>query len=654
MIRIRLLLGILLLTLYLPIDSKCFGQASNLPDTLSVSFQNMNADQKIEYLGSWGWKLRETNVEQSASFTKIAYELAIEKENHLWIAKIGNYLGAIYLHYLFDHRNAIAPLHNALENASIIHDTTQLAYAYNNLGDAYYLSSNIPKAKEYADLSLAYFKSLNDADGIAYSLVNKGLVSRLENNFEMAVGFFHRAYDLASETMDTGRMAYCQLEIAITKFQQDKLDEALRLFQLSYDTHLSLNNLSYAAICAKGIADTYYQLNLLDKSKEYYKKALELNEIRDNRFNQIGILSGLGRLYGKIGKTQEGEQLLKEALSLAKDLGIGSKIKECFIIMSEFYRNSEDWEKASIKSFQYINAADSLFKIQQIEALQESTERLNSSFRIHEFETEAVNRNKRFVYLLIISLLLAIMLIILIVNLKKRSVTNKQLQAMNESKDKLFSIISHDLKNPFVALSQYIDLLKEGEMTESMKTWFINDLDKKASATQDLLENLLNLSASKTGKLSFTPAGISSIDLFQSILKQSKVQIDQKEIVIELDLDGSSIYGDLNMMKMIFRNLLSNAIKFSHNKGRIILASRTTDKGTEVTIRDFGIGMDRKTADSLFQADFSSSTQGTSGEKGTGIGLSLCKEFVDKHMGHIEVSSTKNSGSTMTVFLPSS
>jgi len=225
---------------------------------------------------------------------------------------------------------------------------------------------------------------------------------------------------------------------------------------------------------------------------------------------------------------------------------------------------------------------------------------------------------------------------------------------MNESKDKLFSIISHDLKNPFIALNQYIDLLKEGEMTESMKSWFINDLDKKATATQDLLENLLNLSASKTGKLSYAPQDFSSIDIFQSILKQSKVQIDQKQIAIELDLDGDSIYGDLNMIKMILRNLLSNAIKFSHEKGRIQLISKTDKHGTTITVRDFGIGIDKKTAENLFSADFFNSAKGTAGEMGTGIGLSLCKEFVDKHQGEISVSSIKNQGSSFIVFLPSS
>ena len=245
------------------------------------------------------------------------------------------------------------------------------------------------------------------------------------------------------------------------------------------------------------------------------------------------------------------------------------------------------------------------------------------------------------------------MLVILIVNLKKRSVRNIQLQLMNESKDKLFSIISHDLKKPFVALHQYIDLLKDGEMTDSMKNWFINDLDKKATATQDLLENLLNLSACRTGKLSFNPVDIASVDTVQEIMKESKAQIDHKHIIIELDLDGKNIFADQNMLNMTLRNLLSNAIKFSKENGKIVISSQTTQLGSTVTIRDFGLGMDKKIVEELFLADFTKSTEGTSGEKGTGIGLSLCKEFVEKHGGQISVSSEMNNGSIFTVFFPS-
>jgi PAS domain S-box-containing protein len=232
---------------------------------------------------------------------------------------------------------------------------------------------------------------------------------------------------------------------------------------------------------------------------------------------------------------------------------------------------------------------------------------------------------------------------------------NSELIESNAQKDKFFSIIAHDLRSPFsgiAGLSNYIvnnyHQLNENERIESIQL-----IDNAAKGIWGLLENLLDWSRSMLGKMEFKPKVLE----IQSIINGNRDFLDQaaasKKIEIRYDGDMAiTLFADSNMLKTILRNLISNAIKFTRENGQIVVKIDQTSLQTLFVVADNGIGMDEQTISQLFNINKSITNLGTSGEKGTGLGLLLCKEMVEKHNGKIWVESEPGKGSKFMFTLP--
>ena len=230
---------------------------------------------------------------------------------------------------------------------------------------------------------------------------------------------------------------------------------------------------------------------------------------------------------------------------------------------------------------------------------------------------------------------------------------NKELLKINETKNKMLSIIAHDLVNPFSSLIGYSEMLKENCQTlskDKIQT-FANILYDTSNNTYNLLNNLLQWLSSQTGNIAYKPDQIDLNRLIKQNVELLRNQASKKSIeLIYNDTKSSYAYCDLNMISTVIRNLVSNAIKFT-KKGNINIKTGKESNYTIITIEDTGIGMNSETTKNLFTAK-NFSTEGTSGEKGTGLGLMLCKEFIDKNNGEISVESKRNKGSIFTIKLP--
>lgn len=233
---------------------------------------------------------------------------------------------------------------------------------------------------------------------------------------------------------------------------------------------------------------------------------------------------------------------------------------------------------------------------------------------------------------------------------------NEELKKINSEKDKFFSIIAHDLRGPlsgFLGLTQIIaeDL---PNLTMSQIQNFAISMRNSASNLFVLLINLLEWSQIKKGSITFSPVTTQ----LHSLVSESIVIIAEsattKEIELTIDIpENFEVYADTNMFQTIIRNLVSNAVKFTNKGGKVNLSAKfKDDKEIEISVQDSGVGISRETLNNLFQLDFKSSTKGTEGELSTGLGLLLCKEFVEKHGGEIKVKSEEGKGSTFSFTLP--
>lgn len=232
---------------------------------------------------------------------------------------------------------------------------------------------------------------------------------------------------------------------------------------------------------------------------------------------------------------------------------------------------------------------------------------------------------------------------------------NAELQEINATKDKLFSIIAHDLKNPvgnLVLLSDLLsDYLKNGDMETSEELAGLLSLQSKE--TLALLTTLFDWARSQSGQMGFAPGLLDLTRVVENVLENLGASAKLKEIVIlPPETKNVKVFADANMLMTILRNLISNSIKYTLAGGTILVSATESDSETEISVVDTGIGMDPETLDKLFKIESNLTTIGTANEKGNGLGLIICKEFVEKHGGRIYVTSIAGKGSRFVFTLP--
>ena len=233
--------------------------------------------------------------------------------------------------------------------------------------------------------------------------------------------------------------------------------------------------------------------------------------------------------------------------------------------------------------------------------------------------------------------------------------SNEELKILNTTKDKFFSIIAHDLRSPFQALLGYSKLLATEfeSLSQEEIIQYSKGLNEILIDLFGLLENLLSWSMMQRGVLEYNPVNINIYEVVNKIVRRSGHNVKEKNISLLNNVDNETlVYADVDMLRSIVQNLIVNAIKFTPNEGKVIVSSTAINGFVEVSVEDTGIGIESERSSELFNFNRLFSTEGTAGEKGTGLGLPLCKEFVEKNGGKIRIESELGKGSKFTFTLP--
>lgn len=235
---------------------------------------------------------------------------------------------------------------------------------------------------------------------------------------------------------------------------------------------------------------------------------------------------------------------------------------------------------------------------------------------------------------------------------------NLQLSELNTMKDKFFSVIGHDLRNPINVIKGFVDLIEEGfnELKEEDMRFYLSHISSAVTKTSKLLDNLLNWARSQSGSMQINPEDINMHSLIRDTVSFFRDEADKKNIAFRTEPDSRLIFAnaDRNMVDTIIRNLISNAVKFSPGDSTITVGCGPSDEAGKILIwvRDQGVGIAPQQKEKLFHAESNFSTAGTAGETGTGLGLILCREFVEKSRGRIWVESEPSRGSVFYFTLP--
>ncbi len=241
--------------------------------------------------------------------------------------------------------------------------------------------------------------------------------------------------------------------------------------------------------------------------------------------------------------------------------------------------------------------------------------------------------------------------------MEKLSQSGEELESLNRSKDRIFSVVAHDLRNPVAAVTGFSELLYEnfGEFSTDTQKEYLLQIVQGTQRIQNLLENLLMWARSQMKAIKYEPEELKMKDVLDECVRQLKANLDHKKVTCQVKVERQCIvFADKAMIHTVLRNLIINAIKFSFPGGRIWISSKVTPEGCSISVSDEGIGIQPEIQEKLFDPNEGISSLGTTGESGSGLGLIICNEFLEKNKGSISVESQPGNGSTFTINLPAS
>ncbi|MGF1585010.1 MAG: tetratricopeptide repeat protein [Bacteroidales bacterium] len=626
------------------------------------------------------------NNELAFEYINKAVELSQKIENKRDIAYYSNIQGSV-LSGLFDFSNAGISLERALEIYESMDDVQGMASVITTKGNMYHRMTMYDAAQECFFRALELFKKSGDLNGVASTLNYIGIVYRQLNNLEMALEYYNQSLDTYNKIGGIRRgIASVQNNIGIIWFERNDYTTALDYYSQALQSYEKINYLSGIAITSHNTGILHARLGNYIDAMESYQRSVDINISSGNYFNLANNYNNIGELYYLMKEFDKSIGFLEEALELALKINARMVISENYLFRSRLFSETGEFEKSLMNYELYDAIKDSIFNTDARENIAKLQVRYNRENQLSELEllqkdndirTLNIRRQRSYLAYLGGLAILAGLFVIAIhglyryrkklnINLHEKtaqleaanrelSSTELNLQRLNSTKDKFFSIIAHDLKNPFNALLGFSETLHQNykDLSREQVLTYIGIINKSAVNLYSLLENLLEWSRSQTGNIRFKPEKFSLREVADTGINTVMVNAKHKNISISNEIPIEIIaFTDKNIVSTIIRNLVNNAVKFTHIDGRIIISSKKINDFIEVSVKDNGVGIGPAELKKLFNLDYNMTSIGTNDEKGTGLGLMLCKEFVGKCGGRLWVESEPDKGSTFTFTIP--
>ncbi|MEP1305653.1 MAG: ATP-binding protein [Balneola sp.] len=441
-------------------------------------------------------------------------------------------------------------------------------------------------------------------------------------------------------------------------------------YETAENHFLSVLELDNSAIETRGKAISSYKLGNLYTEKEsfekaliYYDKSLKYYSELENEAQTMNPLNGIAKVYFLLGNNDKAKEMALKSESIGDKTHTLLELNQVVNLLSNIYEKERDYKKAYEYSQKNLSLKDSLNLSQRNQEIQVMEAEYEFERREEVLKTEQSTRLKR--QRLItggMSSFFALSLIFIFIVYKSKKdkdranfrleKLNQDLEETNKIKNQLFSIIAHDLRNPLTSLYGLVTLLEMKAADPKELEKLIPDLASQFKHTSTLLNNLLNWAKSQMEGYKVLPVKFDINDVFRTNIELLNKRFKEKDISISYDDNKSEmVYADKNMIDLVVLNLLSNALKYSDKEDSVTIATSATDDMLKIEVKDTGMGIPKNKIDLLFTNSFYS-TSGTRNEAGTGLGLMLCKEFVERNNGKIWIESEFGKGSSFYFTLP--
>lgn len=602
--------------------------------------------QLAEILDDEGYKFEiDDNFEKAILNFERSLAIYLDLKDHKNTARLYNFIGYCYIN-LYAEDKAIEYYLKSLKIYQNLDDVDGKAMNFIDIGNLYYDQENYDKATKYFQDALTLYEKIEDNAGIAASYTNLGNVYCDSGLYEVGIDYYKQSIILEEDLNDQNGIATNYNNLGDCSIQLSNFGEAKVYFQKALNIATKIKDQELIAIVYLNMADLYVKQKKYNQTIFYATKSLDISKKIGKLDYELDNLEFLADAYEAIGET-------------AKALKIH---KQHDVVKDSLYSYDKE------KKVQLFNA---------LNKLEETYYTISDLSTKNEIAQLKYQNEKKISYFLIIAIVVFAFLVVLLIHQqtsKKKAYNllefrnfqiNKMndeiqeqrdyLNQLNKTKDKFFSIIAHDLKNPFNSIKGFTELLidNSGEYEEEKQLKFLKIIKDSTIKASMLLNNLLIWANSQSGNLNYIPKKIELVRQVMDVTSLLEIQAIKKEIDIYNNVDHNlSVKADENMLNTILRNLISNAIKFTNLKGEIRVLSKVKNNMVEISIADNGVGISEEDIKNVFNIEVKNTNIGTANEQGSGLGLILCKDFVEKHGGEIWVKSEKNVGTEFIFTLP--
>jgi signal transduction histidine kinase len=564
-----------------------------------------------------GQQYEEINTDSCFYFLNQSLQTAQKSNNPKAIAQAMFGMGFNCIYYSKDETKAIEWLNKAIAVAKKSNDNLNLARAYMYLGV-------IAEHQHIGNPHDLYIKALSH--------------SKLTNDWEVQVNNYMLIF-----TYFIMRKQYQQAESPILKTmeisQKHDIDEWFS------------SGLDYCDLLES--EGKYAQANVFYKKLDAAKNKLKQSK------GYFVYMNDVGKLEAKLKNYDEAENTFLKILDFEKSktkvdtfhlFHIFSNLKDLYVEQGDFkkaYQTSENYAEVRLWLAQKRQTQDSKLQMTQLKA---NLDLEKKEVKITLLETQKKEQLLFLIAALVVAALLVSFVVLLQRNRQRIERQKTELGKLNTTKDKLFAILSHDLRSPVGSLKNYMMLINWGALSQKEFAESTQLLNTQLNNVQNMLDNVLNWSISQMGGMKPKMEKAEIFMIIENEIQLLKSVAEAKNISIENQIPPEvNILADKNHLAVIFRNLLQNALKFTNSGGVITFIFTKNENFTKIEVKDNGVGMVKERLEKLFYLDKSNSDLGTLQEQGTGLGLVLVKELVEINDGEIEVISEKNIGTIFTI-----
>jgi signal transduction histidine kinase/Tfp pilus assembly protein PilF len=613
------------------------------------------------------------NFEKGKQFTDAGLKIAKENKNVEEECTGLNSLAVFYMN-TGDYKQAVDLFHQTRDKAVAANLTERAAMVTFNIGAIYTNQGKLAEGLNEFQEALKYFTAIGNNKFIARTLMNIAVNYQSWGNYDKALNYYLKADKYFENIKDKiGRVASLN---NIGEVYKDKgsYSEAIKYYTQSLDMAIGIQSKLNEAVAYIGLAEANLKLNNIEKAHRLAHQSLEL-------FEPMEMLEGISRCKWVLSEVEfrlenysKATILAKESAELAQKAGIPDIVERVTSLQSKIMARTGDYKQAYRFLQKHDLVKDSLYNDRQTKRLSAMQSELDLKLKENEIvllqkeneikDLQIKKQQTRTRYLIVGIVLLAIVSgVVIRLNRERKKINrllneqnihiseqHEELIKVNETKNRFLSIIGHDLRNPIGAFSEMLGQIVDSPeiFPEELRAQILKELRKEADSTFYLLENLLSWARTQKENIEYKPELIhlkSVID--NNILLNSRFSENKGiQLVAEGEYDYM-VYFDINMLNLILRNLISNAIKFSYPEGFVRIKVVDERDIVRVCVIDEGIGIDEKNIPFLFDSHKQIATYGTANEKGSGLGLVLCHEFIKKDGGEITVTSKKGKGTAI-------